>query len=97
MDMDLGINSKSELYKRLVPALNCKVRELNRDNIYNIKTYDVWNYLFKTKWEKDKGLDLSQMVDDILNLRNEELIKYVNSKSYSTDIKNNEDNIEILQ
>ena len=97
MDMELGINSKSELYKRLIPALNCKVRELNRDHIDYIKNFDVWNYLLKTKWENDKGLDLSQMVDDILNLNNEELKKYVSVKSESSDIKKDENEIEILQ
>ena len=30
MDMDFGINNKIELYKRLTPALTCKVRELKR-------------------------------------------------------------------
>ena len=91
MDMDFGINSKIELYKRLTPALTCKVRELKRNKINYIKKEDIWNYLLKTRWENMRGLDLSLMVDDILNLNNEELEKYVSSK---LNTFNNEDKVE---
>lgn len=97
MDMDFGINSKVELFKRLTPALNCKVRELKRNNIHFIKKEDIWNYLLKTRWENMKGLDLSQMVDDILNLDNKELEKYISDKLNSFDIDNKVGNdIELL-
>lgn len=97
MDMDFGINNKLELFKRLTPALNCKVRELNRKNINYIKKEDIWNYLLKTKWEKVKGLDLSQMVDDILNLDNDLLEKFINEKLSNFDIDNLVSNdIELL-
>lgn len=97
MDKNLEINSKAELYKRLTPALNCKIRELNRSNIYHVKNIDIWNYLLKTKWEKETGLDLSIMVDDILNLDNKELERFINSKSNSYDIKKESNEIEVLQ
>ena len=37
------------------------------------------------------------MVDDILNLNNKELERFVNSKSNSYDIKKDSNEIEVLQ
>ncbi len=97
MDMDFGISNKIELYKRLTPALNCKVRELKREKINYIKNEDIWNFLLKTRWENVKGLDLSSMVDDILNLNNDELEKYVSNKLTNFDSDNIvKDEIELL-
>ena len=73
MEKSLGINNKVDLYKRLTPALNCKSRELARYNI-KVKKEEVWNYLIKNRWNTIKGLELSEMVDDILNLDNNDLI-----------------------
>ena len=39
-DMDFGINSSLDLYKRLTPAMNCKIRELNKYKINYIKNED---------------------------------------------------------
>ena len=97
MEKDFGINNKIELFKRLTPAFNCKIRELNRKNIDYIKKEDIWNFLLKTRWENVKGLDLSQMVDDILNLNNSDLEKYIDEKlnNYKTaDLVNSD--IELL-
>ena len=98
MEKDFGINSKIELYKRLMPALNCKIRELERLNVRYVKKEDIWNYLLKEKWENITGLDLSTMVDDILNLDNQDLITFLSKKTnnYKNDenIINNE--LELL-
>lgn len=67
MDEYLGIKNEVDLYRRLLPALNCKQRELNKYNI-KIRREDIWNYLVKIKWDNMRGLDLSTMVSDILNL-----------------------------
>ncbi len=90
MEKDFGINSKIELYKRLMPALNCKIRELDRLNVGYVKKEDIWNYLLKEKWENITGLDLSTMVDDILNLDNQDLINFVSKKTNNHD---NDENI----
>ena len=74
MDDNFGIKSTIDLYKRLLPALNCKTSELDKLGAKNIKKEDIWNYLIKYKWDSVKGLKLSDMVDDILNISNEELI-----------------------
>ena len=83
MDDNFGIKSTIDLYKRVLPALNCKVRELEKLGTNNIKKEDIWNYLIKNKWETVKGLKLSDMVDDILNINNDELISNI------TNMKNN--------
>ena len=77
MDDNFGIKSTIDLYKRVLPALNCKVRELEKVGYKNIKKEDIWNYLLKNKWETVKGLKLSDMVDDILNINNEILISNI--------------------
>ena len=74
MDDNFGIKNTVDLYKRLLPALNCKTRELAKSNIKNIKKEDIWNYLIKNNWETVKGLSLSDMVDTILNIDNNELV-----------------------
>ena len=78
--MDFGINSSLDLYKRLTPAMNCKIRELNKYKINYIKNEDIWNYLMTNKWKTEKGISLAEMVDDILNLDNSKLDIYVKDK-----------------
>ena len=73
MEKGFGINNKVDLYKRLTPALNCKSRELARKNV-KIKKEEIWNYLIRNRWNNIKELELSEMVDDILNLDNNDLI-----------------------
>lgn len=77
MDNDFGIKNTVDLYKRLLPALNSKVREIEKLKIENIRKEDIWNYLIKYKWDTVSGLKLSDMVDDILNINNEELINNI--------------------
>ena len=45
MDDNFGIKSTIDLYKRLLPALNCKTSELDKLGAKNIKKEDIWNYL----------------------------------------------------
>ncbi len=78
--MDFGINSSLDLYKRLTPAMNCKIRELNKYKINYIKNEDIWNYLMTNKWKNEKCISLAEMVDDILNLDNSKLDIYVKDK-----------------
>lgn len=78
--MDVVFNSVEDLYKRLKPALRSKVREFKRKNILYIKEEDIWNFLVENKWKKTKGLELNEIVDDILNVDNEKIILYVQAK-----------------
>ena len=77
---DIKFSSLNELYNRLIPAMETKVRELKLNGINFITTDDIWNYLKKYKWTKSNNLTLSECVDDILNTRDEEYKKYIKNK-----------------
>ena len=97
MEIDLGINNKIDLYKRLLPALKCKIRELEKYHIKNVRNEDIWNYLLKSKWGNVTGLSLSEMVDDILNLDNNDFKEYMYSSNKENNIKDvTGDEIELL-
>lgn len=73
--MEFG--SVKELYDRLKPALNTKVKELRRINYFYIKEEDIWNYLKEYKWKKTSNLNLFEMVEDILNIDVLKLDSYI--------------------
>ena len=76
----IKFNSLEELYKRLVPAMETKVSELERNGIKYINIEDIWDYLRLNKWSKSKDLTLSRCVDDILNTSDIEYKKYIKNK-----------------
>jgi len=78
--MDIMFSSLEELYKRLTPALKTKAREMVRENYDYIKEQDIWNYLKETKWCNARDLSLSEMVDHVLNSKNEDIDNYVKGK-----------------
>lgn len=92
MDDNFGINNTVELYRRLLPALNAKTREIERLKVNSIKKEDIWNYLIKYKWGNIERLKLSDIVDDILNIDNNELINNIINIKKSME----KDNIESL-
>jgi len=75
--MDIAFNNIKELYDRVYPALRSKVRELKKNKITYIKEVDIWNCLTQIKWKSTKGLLLSDIVDDILNIDNKIIEDYV--------------------
>lgn len=77
---DIKFNSLEELYKRLLPALRSKVKELKRNNFNYIKEEDIWNYFKKIKWTNCKTLTLFDMVNDVLNTPNEKIDEYVKNE-----------------
>lgn len=64
----IKFNSLSDLYKRLLPALRSKTKELIRNNILYIHEEDIWNYLKDTKWLESNNLTLADMVSDIFDI-----------------------------
>ena len=66
---DIKFSSLNELYNRLIPAMETKVKELKLNGINFITVDDIWNYL-----------TLSDCVDDILNTSDEEYKKYMKTK-----------------
>ena len=77
--MDTSFKTVEELYKRVLPALRSKVKELKRENITYVKEEDIWNYLVDNKWKYSHGLELSEIVEDILNTSNHSISVYVQS------------------
>ena len=78
--MDYEFSSKEELYQRIKPALSAKLNELKRLGYSYIHDVDIWNYLIQTKWCKSKDLMLSDIVDDIFQLREKEIDNYIKEK-----------------
>ena len=77
---NMKFNSLQELYERLLPAMETKVNELKNNGIKYINEKDIWEYLKKNKWSKDRDLTLSECVDDILNTSDVEYKKYLKNK-----------------
>ena len=74
---DIKFDNVFDLYKRVKPALNSKVKELRREKYDYIKEEDVWNYLVKNKWDSAQGLVLCEIVDDILNAENKKIERFI--------------------
>ena len=72
----MKFNTEQELYDRILPALTCKISELNRKGISFVKEKDIYNMLKSSKWIKDSNLTLSEMVSDIMNLKLEVIEAY---------------------
>ena len=72
--------SQKELYLALVPALNVKMRIIKSSEYSYIKKEDIWNYLRTNKWCKDIDLCISEMVDDIINVEEKLIDKYLKDK-----------------
>lgn len=74
---DIEFDSVFDLYKRVKPALNSKVKELKREEYDYIKEEDIWNYLVKNKWSAASGLVLCDIVDDILHAENKKIDHFI--------------------
>lgn len=73
-------SSKEELYNRVLPALKCKKKSLYRDGFKSIEEIDIWDYLRNKKWDNSIGLELCDMIDDILNTDNISILEYFHNK-----------------
>lgn len=72
--MDIEFNSAEELYKKVIPALNVKRRELEKKNI-KVKKEEIFMYLVNNVWTKKEGLALNDIVNDILSVETESFRK----------------------
>ena len=77
---DVNFESQDELYKRVLPALKSKRKLILLDGFKSIKKSDIWNYLKENKWGNESGLELCDMVDDILNTDNNLIVEYCLNK-----------------
>lgn len=71
--MDIEFKDIKELYKRVLPALKVKKRLLLKKGI-KIKEEDIFEYLAKEKWSKASNLTLSDIVSDIMNVKDDVFI-----------------------
>ena len=75
--MDIEFSSLSELYHRLEPALAVKEAEFKRCD-YDVTKQNIWQFLAQSKWSVSNNLLLHQMVSDILNLKHNEILEFLN-------------------
>ncbi len=73
---ELVFSSEEELYNRILPALRSKKKMLSRDGFKSINVEDIWKYMRDVKWKSSFGLELCDMVDDILNTSNIDISSY---------------------
>ena len=78
--MDYEFSSVLDLKAHIKPALDSKVRELQRKNINYVSQDDIFEYLRNMVWPLKSNLTLYNIVDDILNTDNETFCNYVISK-----------------
>ena len=71
-----NVKTLKDLYELLIPALNCKTRQLHDLNYTFINNEDIWKYLKENVWNDKTNLTLSDLVDDILNTDNDKLASY---------------------
>lgn len=65
---DDKFNSLSDLYKRVLPAIETKISELKREKIEFVDALDIWNYCIENNWKNKSDLRIYEIVDDILNV-----------------------------
>ena len=73
---DIVFSSQEELYKRVLPALRSKKKLLSKDGFKSIELSEIWDYMRNVKWSSSFGLELCDMVDDILNVSNVDISEY---------------------
>lgn len=77
---DISFSSQEELYTRIKPALKSKKKLLEKSGFKHVSEFDIWDYMRHNKWNTSYGLELCDMVDDILNTDNNALIAYYHNK-----------------
>lgn len=94
--MNEEFKSLKELYNKVKPALYSKVMEFRRNNVSYIKEEDIWNYLTITTWKKADALTISDMVNDIMSLKEEEMKTYIHDILRKQDRAINEEEGNLL-
>ena len=85
---DIVFSSEEELYKRILPALRSKKKMLSKDGLKSITVDEIWEYMRKEKWTTSFGLELCDMVDDILNTPNVDISSYcLKSRKINSSLK----------
>ena len=77
---DIHFETLEELYQRLLPALRSKKKLLRAGGFKSIDEHDIWEYLVNNKWNDSYGLELCDIVDDVLNIDDTLIVDYFHSK-----------------
>ena len=70
-------NNQNNLYLRLLPAFNTKIKEWQREKLNNINPLDLWNFCVIKRWHGKNNLRMYELVDDILNIDMIDFLKYL--------------------
>ncbi len=70
---EFSFGSKEELYNHIKPALSAKTAELHRLGYTYVQEVDIWNYLSRFKWITARNLKLSDIVNDVLHVENDQI------------------------
>lgn len=73
-------NAMADLYRRVLPALRSKKKELHLKKITSATEKNIWDCLRKTRWNKMGDLTLFDIVDDILKLKEEDFLIFLNKE-----------------
>ncbi len=89
---EIVFKSQQELYDRIKPALRSKRRIIVKSGTPYVKEKDIWDFLRLNKWSSSNGLELCEIVDDILHIDNQLIInycfnKYMNNNRNVAEIK----------
>lgn len=69
--------SQLDLYNKLLPVFKVKKRLIQHSKYKHITNENIWFYLIETKWKKAHNLQISEIVNDIINLDLEEINKNI--------------------
>ena len=68
--------SLKELYLNLLPVFNVKQRLISFSKYTGISNKDIWEYLTINKWKKSVGLTISDMINDIIIVDEDDIYKF---------------------
>lgn len=77
---DIFFDSLDELFDRIKPALRSKKKILFKKGVKNITEEDIWDFMVNNVWTNVVGLELCDMIDEILHAENALIIEYYHNK-----------------
>lgn len=66
--MEESIKTKAELFSRIKPAIDVKIKDIKRDYKINITSIEIFEYLEDKVWRNKVNLSLSEIVEDVFSL-----------------------------
>lgn len=77
---EIIFKSQEELYQRILPALRSKKKMLRKSGLKTINESDIWDCMRYNVWADSYGLELCDMVEDILHTDNLIIMEYFHNK-----------------